>query len=38
MKHVLKMTDEAFEQYELPKQMMVVYLNKQLEHERTELI
>jgi 2,3-bisphosphoglycerate-dependent phosphoglycerate mutase len=38
MKHVWKMSDEAFEQYELPKQIMVIYLNKQLEHERTELI
>lgn len=38
MKHVLKMSDEEFESYELPKQMMVIYLNKQLEHEHTELI
>jgi len=38
MKHVLKMSDEEFEGYELPKQMMVVYLNKQLEHVETELI
>jgi len=38
MKHVLKMSDEAFESYELPKQMMVIHLNKQLEHERTDLI
>ena len=38
MKHVLKMSDEAFEQYELPKQMIVLYLNKELEHEHTEFI
>ena len=38
MKHVLKMSDEEFESYELPKQMMVIYLNKQLEHERTDFI
>lgn len=38
MKHVLKMSDEEFEGYELPKQMMVVYLNKQLEHVETVLI
>lgn len=38
MKHVLKMSDETFEQYELPKQMIVIYLNKQLEYERKEEI
>lgn len=38
MKHVLKMSDELFEQYELPKQMIVLYLNKQLEYEHTVLI
>ena len=38
MKHVLKMSDETFEQYELPKQMIVLYLNKELEYERKEEI
>ncbi len=38
MKHVWKMSDEAFEAYELPKQMIVIYLNKELGYERTEFI
>jgi len=38
MKHVLKMSDEDFESYELPKQMIVLYLNEKLEYERKEEI
>jgi 2,3-bisphosphoglycerate-dependent phosphoglycerate mutase len=38
MKHVLKMSDEAFESYELPKQMIVLYLNKEFGYEGCELI
>jgi 2,3-bisphosphoglycerate-dependent phosphoglycerate mutase len=38
MKHVLKLTDEKFEEYELPKQMIVLYLNEKLEYQHTELI
>ena len=38
MKHVLKLSDEAFEQYELPKQMIVLYLNREFEYEGCELI
>jgi bisphosphoglycerate-dependent phosphoglycerate mutase len=35
---VLKMSDEEFESYELPKQMIVLYLNEKLEYERKEEI
>jgi 2,3-bisphosphoglycerate-dependent phosphoglycerate mutase len=38
MKHVLKLTDENFEEYELPKQMIVLYLNEKLQYQHTELI
>jgi 2,3-bisphosphoglycerate-dependent phosphoglycerate mutase len=38
MKHVLKMSDEEFEGYELPKQMIVLYLNKDFGYEGMEKI
>jgi 2,3-bisphosphoglycerate-dependent phosphoglycerate mutase len=38
MKHVLKLNEEEFEQYELPKKIIVLYLNETLGYERQEEI
>ena len=38
MKHVLKMNDHDFEEYELPKKIIVLYLNEKMEYERNEEI
>jgi len=38
MKHVLKMKEEEFEEYELPKKIIVLYLNESLGYERKEEI
>lgn len=38
MKHVLKMDEELFEEYELPKKIIVLYLNETFGYERKEEI
>ena len=38
MKHVLKMKEEEFEEYELPKKIIVLYLNDSFGYERKEEI
>jgi len=38
MKHILHLSEEEFENYELPKKIIVLYLNDKLEYERHETI